>query len=61
MEAFNKIKSPYNMPVYKISAKKKIEGINVFNMNPQETIYSELKSKKENLILCKVNIKRICQ
>lgn len=57
MEAFNKIKSPYNMPVYIISAKKKIAGINVFNMNPQETIYSELKSKKENLILCKVNIK----
>ena len=57
MEAFNKIKSPYNMPVYIISAKKKIEGINVFNMNSQETIYSELKSKKENLILCKVNIK----
>lgn len=57
MEAFNKIKAPYNMPIYKVNNKKEIDGINIFNMDPQNALYTELESKRENLILCKVNIK----
>ena len=56
-EALNKIKSPYNMSIYCKNNKKTIKGIYIFNVNPIEIINSELKTKKEKIILCKLNIK----
>lgn len=34
-EAFCKIQAPYNMSIYKLNSKKGIEGINVFDLNPE--------------------------
>ena len=56
-EALNKIQSPYDMAVYCVNTKKSIEGINIFNINPEQAMQSELKSKKAKIILCKINIK----
>lgn len=56
-EAFNKIQSPYNMSIYKINTKKGIDGINIFNINPEKALEAALQSQKENIILCRVNIK----
>lgn len=56
-EALNKIQSPYNMSVYKINNKKGIDGINIFDINPENTLKTIMKTKKENIILCRVNIK----
>ena len=56
-EALNKIQSPYDMSIYGITNKKSVEGINIFNINPQNAIEGELKSRKTKLTLCKINIK----
>ena len=56
-EALNKIKSPYDMPIYCINTKKSIEGINIFNINPIDALKKELSSKKTKIIICKLNIK----
>ena len=56
-ESLNKIQSPYDMSVYCTNSKKSIEGINIFNINPQHALEKELNSKKSKIILCKVNIK----
>ena len=56
-EALNKIQSPYDMSVYCINTKKSIEGINIFNINPEDALQKELESKKSKIILCKINIK----
>ena len=56
-EALNKIQSPYDMSVYCINSKKSIEGINIFDINPNHAIEQELNSKKTRLILCKINLK----
>ena len=56
-EALNKIQSPYNMSVYKINNKKGIDGINIFDINPENAIQNVMESKKENIILCRVNMK----
>ena len=56
-EALNKIQSPYDMSVYMVNSKKSIEGINIFDINPGNAIEEELNSRKNKLILCKVNIK----
>ena len=56
-EALNKIQTPYDMSIYIVNTKKSIEGINIFNINPQNAIENELNSKKGKLILCKINIK----
>jgi len=56
-EAFNKIKAPYTMSVYKINTKKGIDGIDIFDINPEKALEQVLKSKKENIILCRLNIK----
>lgn len=57
LEAFNKITTPYNMSVYRISNKKKVEGIEIFNINPQNEIQKIMDSKKEKIMLCRVNMK----
>lgn len=57
VEAFNKITTPYNMAVYRISNKKKVEGIEIFNINPQDEIQKVMDSKKEKITLCRVNMK----
>ena len=56
-EALNKIQSPYDMSIYGITNKKSVEEINIFNINPQNAIEGELKSRKTKLTLCKINIK----
>ena len=56
-EAFQKIKSPYNMSVYKVNNKKGIDGINIFDIDPQKALEQALESKKENIILCRINLK----
>lgn len=56
-EALNKIQAPYHMSVYKINNKKGIDGINIFDINPENALQEVMKSKRENMILCKVNIK----
>ena len=56
-ETLNKIKSPYDMSVYCINTKKSINGINIFNINPIETLKQELNSKKSKIIISKLNIK----
>ncbi len=56
-EAFNKIQSPYNMSVYKINTKKGIEGIDIFDINLKKVLEEVLQSKKENIIMCRVNVK----
>lgn len=56
-EALNKIQSPYDMSIYCITSKKSVEGINIFNINPQDLIENELSSKKSKISLCKINIK----
>ena len=56
-EALNKIQSPYDMSVYCINSKKGIEGINIFDINPETALKNELDSKKSKIILCRINIK----
>lgn len=56
-EAFNKIQAPYNMSIYKINDKKEINGIDIFDINPEKAIQDIMNSEKENIILCRVNIK----
>ena len=56
-EALNKIQSPYDMSIYCVTSKKSVEGINIFNINPQDLIENELSSKKSKISLCKINIK----
>lgn len=56
-EALNKIQSPYDMSVYCLNAKKGIEGIHIFDINPKSAIEQEIRSRKNKLILCKINIK----
>ena len=56
-EALNKIQSPYDMSVYCINSKKGIEGINIFDINPETALKNELDSKKSKIILCRSNIK----
>ena len=56
-EALNKIQSPYDMAVYCVNTKKSIEGMNIFNINPEDALQNELKGKKSKIILCKINIK----
>ena len=56
-EALNKIQSPYDMSIYCVTSKKSVEGINIFNINPQNLIENELDSKKSKITLCKINIK----
>lgn len=56
-EALCKIQAPYNMSIYKVNNKKNIEGIDIFDINPEKALEEALKSKKENIILSKVNIK----
>lgn len=56
-EAFCKIQAPYNMSVYKTNTKKGIDGIDIFDINPEKALEEALHSKKENIILCKVNIR----
>ena len=36
---------------------KSIEGIHIFDINPKNAIEPELRSKKEKIQLCKINIK----
>lgn len=57
MEAFNKIVTPYNMSVYKINHKKKVEGIDIFNINPQKELEKVVNNKKEKIILIRINVK----
>lgn len=57
MEAFNKIVTPYNMSVYKINHKKKMEGIDIFNINPQKELEKVVNNKKEKIILIRINVK----
>ena len=56
-EALNKIQSPYDMSVYCLNSKKGIEGINIFDINPETALKNELDSKKSKIILCRINIK----
>lgn len=56
-EALHKIQTPYNMSIYKINTKKEIDGINIFNINPEKALEEAMQSQKGNIILCKVNIK----
>lgn len=56
-EALNKIQSPYDMSAYCINSKKGIEGINIFDINPETALKNELDSKKSKIILCRINIK----
>ena len=56
-EALNKIQAPYDMSVYCVNNKKSIEGMHIFDINPKNAIEQELRSKKEKIQLCKINIK----
>ena len=56
-EALNKIQAPYDMSVYCVNNKKSIEGMHIFDINPKSAIEQELRSKKEKVQLCKINIK----
>ena len=56
-EAFCKIQAPYNMSIYKLNSKKGIEGINVFDINPESALSQVMQSKKENIILTRINVK----
>ena len=57
-EAFNKIKLPYNMSVYKNKNDEKIENIDIWNINPQEALTEMLNnSKNEECVLWKLNLK----
>ena len=56
-EALNKIQSPYDMSVYGITTKKAIEGINILSINPIDAIKDELNTKKNKILIHKVNIK----
>ncbi len=56
-EASNKITIPYNMSVYKISNKKKLEGIEIFNINPKNELQKIEEIKKDKVILCRINMK----
>ena len=56
-EAFNKIKSPYDMSLYSITTKKSIQGMKIFNINPKHAIENDLLSKKAKIMVHKINIK----
>lgn len=56
-EAFNKIQAPYNMSVYKINNQKEIDGINIFDINPENALKNIMESNEEDITLCRVNIK----
>ncbi len=56
-EAFNKIQAPYNMSAYKINNKKEIDGIDIFDINPENALKTIMENKKDNIILCRINIK----
>lgn len=56
-EAFNKIKTPYNMSVYKVNEKKELDGINIFDINPQNALQESLAQENENIVLCRINVK----
>lgn len=56
-EALNKIQAPYDMSVYCVNNKKSIEGMHIFDINPKSAIEQELRSKKDKIQLCKINIK----
>lgn len=56
-EAFCKIQAPYNMAIYKLNNKKGIDGINIFDINPKNALEWVMKTKKENIILTRINIK----
>lgn len=56
-EAFNKIKAPYNMSVYKLNDSKELDGIDIFDINPENALKPIMNSKKQEANLCKINIK----
>lgn len=56
-EALNKIKSPYDMSLYRVTTKKGMEGLNIFSINPIDILEEELKGKKSTIIMHKLNIK----
>ena len=56
-EALNKIQSPYDMSIYGVTTKKAIEGINILSINPIDAIKDELNTKKNKILIYKVNIK----
>ena len=56
-EAFNKIKTQYNISVYKLNNDEKIEGIEICDINPQNAIRPLLKGKEQEGTLCKINVK----
>ena len=41
----------------KVKNKKGIDGINIFDIDPQKALEQALESKKENIILCRINLK----
>ena len=56
-EAICKISAPYNMSVYKVSDKEEINGIDIFDINPENALKEALKSKNKEIALYRVNIK----
>lgn len=56
-EALNKIKTPYNISVYKLNSDEKIKGLEICNINPENAIQPLLKDKEQEGVLCKINIK----
>ena len=56
VEASNKITTPYNMSLYKIKTKKKIEGIEILNINPQNELKKAIETKKDKVNMCRINI-----
>lgn len=56
-EALCKIQAPYNMSIYKVNHKKSIDGINIFDINPEKALEKAMQIKKKEITLCKINIK----
>ena len=56
-EALNKIKTPYNISVYKLNSDEKIKGLEICNINPENAIQTLLNGKEQEGVLCKINIK----
>ena len=56
-EALNKIKTPYNISVYKLNSDEKIKGLEICNINPENAIQPLLNGKEQEGVLCKINIK----
>ena len=57
-EAFNKIQALYNMSVYNINDMEGIKkGIDIFDINPENLLKKAMQSKKDSIILSRINIK----